>query len=367
MTAAKVGSRIAAGIIALAVSYLVLWPVPIEPVRWDAPVDAGLADPFQSNDILRRAQLIDLGPHEGPEDVAGGPDGLIYATTADGAIIRLRPDGGGLEVFAETGGRPLGIEFDRSGRLIVANAYLGIQQVTPDGRVTVLVDTFEGQRIEYADDLAVAEDGRIYFSDASSKFGASRNGGTYEASLLDIVEHGGHGRIFEFDSATGSVTLIADGLNFANGVALSEDQQFLLYNETGHYRVWRHWIDGARKGQRELVVDNLPGFPDNVNNGLNGKFWIGLVAPRNALLDGLSDKPWLRKVVQRLPAFARPSAEPSSHVIAISGDGQVLMNLYSPAATLPAITGAFETHESIWLSTLFGRHLGRLDKQRLVE
>lgn len=359
--------RVVAGILALVLLYLALWPVPVDPVAWQAPVDAGLVDPFQSNSLLQRAVLLDIAPHEGPEDVAVGPDGRIYASTSGGAVVRLQPDGSGLETFVETGGRPLGIEFDGSGNLIIANAWLGIQQVTPDGQVTVLADSVDGNAIRYANDLAVAANGKIYFSDASAKFGAQASGGNYQASLLDILEHGGHGRIFEFDPATRAVAVIADGLNYANGVALSDNQDYLLYNETGHYRVWRYWLAGPRQGQRDIVIDNLPGFPDNANSGLNGRFWIGLVAPRNALLDRLADKPWLRKVVQRLPGFLRPKATPSSHVIAIDGEGQVLMNLDDPAALLPAVTGAVETGDAIWLSSLFGHRIARLDKARIAD
>ena len=367
MNAVQKTLSVVAGLLGLLLLYLLLWPVPIEPLSWDAPADAGLVDPFAPNDRLSGAQVFDLGEHEGPEDVAGGPDGLIYAATADGMIIRLRPDGSGIEVFANTGGRPLGIEFDRDGNLFVANAYLGIQKVSPDGRVEILVDTVDGHRIGYADDLAVATNGKIYFSDASSKFSARKSGGSYQASLLDILEHGGHGRIFEFDPATNSTTVIADGLNFANGVAISDDQQYLLFNETAHYRVWRYWLGGPRAGQREIIIENLPGFPDNVNNGLHGRFWVGLVAPRNKLLDDLSGKPWLRKVTQRLPARARPQAVPSSHVIAITGDGQVVMNLQDSSASVPALTGAYETRDSIWLSSLFGNRLARMDKDQLLD
>ncbi len=367
MNAVQKALSVVVGLLGLLLLYLLLWPVPIEPLSWDAPADAGLVDPFAPNDRLSGAQVFDLGEHEGPEDVAGGPDGLIYAATADGMIIRLRPDGSGIEVFANTGGRPLGIEFDRDGNLFVANAYLGIQKVSPDGRVEILVDTVDGHRIGYADDLAVATNGKIYFSDASSKFSARKSGGSYQASLLDILEHGGHGRIFEFDPATNSTTVIADGLNFANGVAISDDQQYLLFNETAHYRVWRYWLGGPLAGQREIIIENLPGFPDNVNNGLHGRFWVGLVAPRNKLLDDLSGKPWLRKVTQRLPARARPQAVPSSHVIAITGDGQVVMNLQDSSAGVPALTGAYETRDSIWLSSLFGNRLARMDKDQLLD
>ena len=65
------------GPLALLLAYLLLWPVPIEPVAWNAPADAGLVDPFEPNDRLRRTRLVDLAPHEGPEDIAAGPDGLV--------------------------------------------------------------------------------------------------------------------------------------------------------------------------------------------------------------------------------------------------------------------------------------------------
>ncbi len=346
--------------------YLLFWPVPISPIAWDAPESTGLVDPFAPNDRLAGARLIALGDHEGPEDIAMGPDGRLYTATNDGKVIRFDRNGGNVEIFADAGGRPLGVEFDPEGNLIVANAYLGLQQITPAGEVTVLVDEYDGNRISYADDVAIAGDGTIYFSDASSKFSAAINGGSYTASLLDLMEHGGHGSVFRHDPRSGETSIIVDGLNFANGVAVSEDQQYILINETGSYRVLRYWIAGPRAGEQDVIIDNLPGFPDNINNGLNGRFWIGLVAPRNEMLDKISGQPWLRKLVQRLPATFRPKAVPSSHVIAVTGDGDVLMNLQDTGSQLPALTGVFETGDALWLSSLFGDHAGRLDKKDLA-
>jgi sugar lactone lactonase YvrE len=353
-------------LVAAIIIYLFLWPVPIDPVAWEAPVDAGLVDPFEPNDRLRKARLIDLGSHQGPEDVAEGSDGLIYTATNGGQVIRFDATGNNIEVFAETGGRPLGLEFDTSGNLLVANAYLGLQRITPDGTVEVLTDEYDGEPILYADDVAVANNGMVYFSDASSKFGAMKTGGSYEASLMDLMEHGGHGRIYRYDQATKETSIILDGLNFANGVAISGDQQYLMINETGSYRVLRHWLEGPDAGDTEIAIDNLPGFPDNINNGLNGRFWVGLVAPRSKLLDDMSGKPWLRKLVQRLPASVRPKAVPSSHVIAINADGEVLMNLQDTNARMPALTGVCETRSTLWLSSLFGNRVGKLDKSDLA-
>jgi sugar lactone lactonase YvrE len=346
--------------------YLLFWPVPVSPVAWDAPQHRGLVDLYEPNDTLSLAKPVSIADFDGPEDIAGGQDAYLYASTFGGHIIRFRGDGSDLSDFADVGGRPLGLEFGVDGYLYVANAPLGLQRVSPGGVVETIVNEFEGAPINYADDLAVAADGRIFFSDASSKFNPINTGGTYEASLVDILEHGGHGRVFEYSPDTKKTRVIMDGLNFANGVAISDDQQFLLVNETGHYRVLRHWLDGPNAGTTEVILDNLPGFPDNVNNGLNGKYWIGFVAPRVKVLDDLSGSPFLRKVLQRLPASLKPKALPSSHVIAIDGDGLVLMNLQDTNINYPALTGVFETSQSLYLTSLFGNRIGRLDKRDLL-
>ena len=83
------------------------------------------------------------------------------------------------------------------------------------------------------------------------------------------------------------------------------------------------------------------------------------------LLDKLSDKPWLRKVVQRLPAAVRPQAVPASHVIAFNGDGEILMNMHDPRARFPTLTGVLETPDALYLTTLFGNELPILAKRDL--
>ena len=353
-----------AALLILAMLYLLLWPVPIDPVAWDAPLDHGLVDPFGPDKRLGRARAIDLGDEHGPEDITAGHDGRLYATVADGKIVQI--DGyGNVRVFADVGGRALGIETDADGSMLVANAYLGLQRVSMDGSVETVLSHVNGQALVFADDLAIANDGTVYFSEATTKFGAEQYGGTYRAALLDIMEHAGHGQIIEFNPSTGDARVIVDALNFANGVAISEDQQFLLIAETGSYRILKHWLQGPKSGATEILLDNLPALPDNINNGRNGRFWIGMVAPRVRQLDALSDKPLMRKIVQRLPAAFRPKAEPYSHVIAINADGEVLANLQDPAARFSTLTGVLETRDALYLATLFGQQLPWLDKDDL--
>lgn len=350
---------------ALLAAYLVLWPVPIDPVAWDAPVSDGLIDPFGYDERLAAARGIDLGDVDGPEDAALGVDNLVYVTTPGGAILSVS-NSGRVSTFADAGGRPLGIATNPDGSFTVANAHVGLQRVSRDGEVATILDTIDGLPIVAANNVAVASDGVIYFSESSTKFGTREFAGSYKASLLDLMEHGGHGRVIEFDPAAGSARVLVTGINYANGVAISEDDDYLLIAETGHYRILRYWLRGPRSGTHEVIIENLPGFPDNITAGLQGRFWIGLAAPRSDLLDRLSDKPFLRKVIQRLPALFRPKAVPSAHVIAITGDGQVLMNLQDPSARFPSMTGVLETRNALYLTRLFGRHLPRLAKRDLL-
>jgi len=167
--------------------------------------------------------MIDLGGEEGPEHVVLARDGKLYTTVLSGNILRMNPDGSGREVFAKTGGRVLGFDFDAAGNLIAADAFKGLLSISPDRKVTVLTDKVGNDPIRYADAVVVARNGKIYLSDASTRFAPARWGGTFEASVLDIIEQSSTGRILEYDPATRGTRVVAKGLSFANGVALSED------------------------------------------------------------------------------------------------------------------------------------------------
>jgi len=255
--------------------YFIAWPVPIDPVVWIAPPNLGYTGPYQINERLKGIETFPIAGNHGPEDIALDARGRIYAATHEGNIVRLDPDGSKPENWVNTKGRPLGIDFDRQGNLIVADAFRGLLSITPNGEISELAATADGIPIRYADDVDVAADGKIYFSDASTKFGAKESGGTYEGSLLDLMEHGGHGRLIVYDPATGIAQTLLGGLNFANGVAVSHDQSYVLVNETGGYRVIRYWITGQKKGQSETLIGSLPSFPDNISTGHDGRLSCG--------------------------------------------------------------------------------------------
>ncbi|WP_310681147.1 SMP-30/gluconolactonase/LRE family protein [Aliifodinibius sp. S!AR15-10] len=342
--------------------YFSVWPVAIDPVSWEAPSNPGYSGPFETNELLKKMEKLPIGDNHGPEDLAVDSAGHIYASTHEGRIVHLQPDGTEPENWAETGGRPLGIEFDNNGNLIVADAFLGLLSIAKDGSINELTTAAEGIPIRYANDVDIAENGLIYFTDSSTKFSALKWGDTYVASLLDIFEHGSHGRLLVYNPADGSTKVLMDGLNFANGIAISRDQSYLLVNETGSYRVLRYWLTEPQKGQSEPFLSNLPAFPDNLSTGLDGRFWVALISPRNALLDNLSDNPFLRKVIQRMPAFVRPQAESYGHIIAVDGDGNVVKNMQDPDGGYPKITTVAETKDYLFTGSLVAPTLGRLSK-----
>jgi sugar lactone lactonase YvrE len=273
----------------------------------------------------------------------------------------MNPDGSGRETVADTRGRPLGLAFAASGRLLVADALRGLLAVEPDGRVTVLADRVGDEPIVYADALAIAGDGRVLLTDASTRF-SPRELGTFDAALLDVLEQSCSGRLLEFDPATASTRIVARGLCFPNGVALSADERSLLVAETGTYRILR--IDRASQDldvaaalasgspAARTLLDNLPGFPDNITRGADGRYWTGFTKPRSATVDSLAARPWLRAVTLRLPRALWPVPPAYGHVIAFDEAGNVLADLQDPSGALPETSGATEHAGVLYVQSL---------------
>jgi sugar lactone lactonase YvrE len=349
-------------VVALA-AYLGLWPVPVQAVAWDAPAMPGYVGPHAPNTKLAGLTLIPLGAESGPEHVLLGRDGKLYAAMASGKVVRMQPDGSGQEVVADTGGRVLGFDFDAAGQLIAADAMKGLLSVAPDGKVTVLTDQVAGDPIRYADAVVVARNGKIYFSDASRRFAPARWGGTFEAAVLDILEQSATSRILEYDPATRGTRVVIKGLSFANGVALSHDEHTLFVAETGRYRIWKVAVAaqdlaaGSGSPQATVLLDNLPGYPDNLMRGADGRIWLGLSGPRSEKVDAMAGKPFLRELTLRLPRALWPLPKPYGHVIAFDESGRIVADLQDPSGVYPQTTGVTETADRLYIQNL---HLGVL-------
>lgn len=335
-------------------AYLLLWPVSIDPVAWTPPLAPELIGVYESNERLADVERLGRGSGIGPEDVALDADGRIYAGMEDGSIVRLDRDGGSPEVFARTGGRPAGLRFDAGGNLLVCDTERGLLSIDPSGAIRVLSTEQGGVPFKLADDLDIAADGTVYFTDASSEFGV-------HGVLEDILEHRPNGRLLAYDPATGETRLVLDGLYFANGVAVSPDQSFVLVCETGTYRVLRHWLDGPKRGETDVFADNLPGMPDGILSNGRGIYWLALSTPRSAPLDAMAPWPLARRVVARLPRAVQPGPERYGFVLGLDGDGRVVHNLQgSPGRAYVFVTNVVERDGTLYLGSLVEDSIGRI-------
>jgi sugar lactone lactonase YvrE len=232
----------------------------------------------------------------------------------------------------------------------------------------VLAESVALEPIVFADAVVVATDGRIVFTDATTRFDA-REHGTFDAALYDVLEHSCTGRLLEYDPSTRATRIIATGLCFPNGVALTADETGLIVAETGTYRILRIAREvEALDAQKALaasdpavrvLIDNLPGFPDNVTRG-DGRYWVGLTKPRSARIDAWAERPWLRELTLRLPSFLWPVPAPYGHVIAFDEEGRVLADLQDPEGRLPETSGVTEYNGQLYIQSLHAEAFGML-------
>lgn len=341
-------------ILSALILYLLFWPTPIDPIAYSPFEGPTLSGPLSPNTQLQGAEFIGANKLNGPEDMALDNLGRVYTGSDDGEIHRISPDGT-VEIFTHTSGRPLGMAFDNHGNLIVADAFKGLLSIDPDGLITVLTTSSEGIDFRFTNDLEIASDGIIYFSDASSRF-------TQSDYLFDLLEARPHGRLLKFNPHTGETTTLLSELFFANGVALSENEDFLLVNETYRYRTQRYWLTGPKEGTSEIFLDNLPGFPDNISSTGDGRFWLALFTVRNPIMDSLHPSPFLKKVLSRLPAFMWPKPAAYGFILELDEEGEVIRTLQDPGGeTISIVTSVKEFGNKLYLGTLYGNNIGVIE------
>ena len=344
-------------------AYMLLWPVDIQPLAWTPPLAPSLSDgPYAYNEKLKGIERLADGFGAGPEGITLDASGRLYAGYLDGRVVRFSADGASRTVLGDTGGRPLGVGLAPDGRLFVADARKGLMQIS-EGKPIVISDEAEGKAFGFPDDVVVTRGGRyLYFTDASSRFGFGHH-------TEDILEHGANGRVLLYDTQTHETKTVLSGVHFANGVALGPNDDYLLINETGEYRVLRYWIHGAKAGTVDTFIDNLPGFPDNISFNGRDRFWIAIFAPRDPLLDKIlpPGNEWLREVVARLPAALQPKPRHYAMALGVDTDGKLVANLqYEGADAYGPITSVREYGDWLYFGSLTDTALGRLPLKAAV-
>ncbi|WP_405770634.1 SMP-30/gluconolactonase/LRE family protein [Streptomyces sp. NBC_00080] len=309
----------------------------------------------------RRTPLVPLRyitlPGHGPEDVVADPRGRVLTGVADGRILRIDglddPPAARVEHIAEIGGRPLGLELLPDGDLLVCCAEGALLRVDPDGgtgNVSVLTESAAGERLRFCSNVVALPDGTVYFT-VSSQVHPLRDW------MGDLVEHTGTGRLLRLEPGAREAEVVLEGLQFANGLARGADDSFLIVAETGARRLTRYQLTGPRAGRAEPLVEQLPGFPDNLWRGApDGPVWVALAGPRVPPLDLLHRAgPAVRRRAARLAVKApyRPSG--TAGVLAVDDDGRIVHHLTHRRSGFRMVTSVCETGGRLVLGSLWER------------
>jgi sugar lactone lactonase YvrE len=276
-----------------------------------------------------------------------GPDeGAVFTGTEDGNIFRVSHDGRRIDRVAHTGGRPLGLEIGPDGRLLVCDAHRGVLRIdTATGAVEPVTDSVAGRKMVFCNNAAVATDGTIWFSDSSTKFGIDK-------WKDDFVQDTRTGRLLRL-TGEGAVEVVLSGLAFANGVALSAAEDYVAVAETAARTVVRRWLTGERAGQRDYLVRDLPGYPDNIARGSDGLIWVTIASPTDPVVERLHRAPlWLRRQVTRIPDRLQPKPKRTVHVQAYADDGTLVHDCSVDTDDFHMVTGVREHDGRVWLGSL---------------
>lgn len=328
----------------------------ISPVAWTPPPPS---DPSIVEPGPLRTYVV---PGEGPEDVLVDSDGRVLTGVADGRIVRVDPSNSAASVVARTLGRPMGLEWLPDGRLLVCDAYAGLLAIDLDQPrdIETLTDSVDGQALRLCNNAAVAQDGTIWFTDSSARF-------EFAYWKADLLEHSGTGRLCRRDP-DGTTTTVLTGLQFANGVALTAQEDALFVAETGSYRIRRLDLSstGGLAGS-QILEPALPGFPDNLSTGPDGRIWVAIASPRNPLIDFMANKPAvLRKAAWAMPEALQPKPENLTEVIALdSATGAVTARYKTEHPSFGTSTGVRVVPHlggvTVWMGSLTGSTIAAFD------
>jgi sugar lactone lactonase YvrE len=309
----------------------------IEPVRWTPPP---VPPSRQAKELVVEVVAV---PGDGPEDTLIDEDGSVLTGLRDGRILRVSADGLTITTLADTGGRPLGLEWLADGKVLICDANRGLLTMDRDGRVTTLLGEVDGQPLRFCNNADVADDGTIYFTNSSTRFGV-------EEWMADLLEHSSTGSVYRL-RPDGDVAQLATGRPFPNGVALSGDQQTLFFAETAGYGLFK--LDLTTDAAVPELVAPIPGLPDNISRGSDGLIWVAIGSPRNTVLDVLLPKaPVFRKLVWNLPHALKPKPADIIEIQAYDDAGTLVHDLRGTHPQFHMPTGVRERDGKVWLSSL---------------
>ncbi|KAI3801227.1 hypothetical protein L1987_29331 [Smallanthus sonchifolius] len=237
-----------------------------------------------------------------------------------------------------------------------AGDLIGLIKVSEDGAVTALATHMNGENIKFANDVVEADDGSLYFSVASTKFGL-------HDAHLDILEAKPHGQLLKYEPFTLETSLVLDGLGLANGVAISSDQEFLVVCETWKFRCLKYWLKEEIRGKVDIFIDNLPGSPDIINLAPDGSFWIAILQLTSSRMKFVHSSKAIKHLLATFPKLYDQvnTLDKSAMTINVGSDGKIIKRLDDPNGEVMAfVTSALEFNGKLYLGGLKNDFIGML-------
>ena len=193
------------------------------------------------------------------------PDGFYYFVDVRSSVLYRMTPGRAPEVVREKTGGGNGTTFDLVGRLVLCEGdNRRVTRVAADGRVEVLMDRFEGKRLNRPNDVVCKSDGSIYFTDPGLRVPLA------ERELL----HAGVYRV----APDGAISLVAD-FEYPNGLAFSPDER-VLYVANTRWAQYIHAIEldaGGKMVRRRIFADmssdETDGVPDGMKVDVDGRVY----------------------------------------------------------------------------------------------
>jgi sugar lactone lactonase YvrE len=335
-------------------------PDPVQPVNWEPPPKpSSSVGEFASNNELKDIQKIALGQEKlrtGPMfiDVDGG--GSIYTGYANGDVVKMNLDGGNPAVIANTGGRPLAVRVLRDGGLIIADAAMGLIRVSASGITGPVFKSGLPKQLKLITDVLVSPDESfIYFTEASSKFDLSE-------WIIGVLEHGARGTVYVYDTRRDELKVLAEGFTYSVGLAFGPNQDYLLVTESNSYRIWKVWLRGEKRGQKEIFIDGLPGFPYYISYNGRNCFWVSIAYPRQKWIDWLSRKKFFTTLITAIPAEIFPKFDTQSFVVGFDLSGNTIYNLqYSGEGQFAPITSVKQYQRGLFFGSNEQAAIGRME------
>jgi Strictosidine synthase len=270
--------------------------------------------------------LLDKEAISKPDDVAIGPDGILYISSGN-RVLRHSPDSG-LTELVKFDAPATAITCLREGGLAVCLDGVGIHISGGPYDGTRLV-TADGSDINSPTAISESGDGHLYITQGS----ALHMAGDW---VHDLMEKNSTGRVLRWHPEQGTCEVLAENLAFPNGLLIEENGQTLVVCESWSHSLFRMSADPETEFEREILIPNLPGYPGRLCARNGGGFWVCLFGMRTEMLEFvLEEDDYRQEMMDTIDPeyWVRPKLEPERHFLEpLQGGGFRVLGIIKPWA-----------------------------------